>query len=39
MDDIVFTNSFEDADYIFYMMDLYNCYNMPHYNNNLDIKK
>lgn len=36
MDEITLVNSFEEADYIFFMMDLCNCYNMPHYKS-LDI--
>tara|TARA_B100000900_G_scaffold218746_3_gene185345 strand:- start:10610 stop:11596 length:987 start_codon:yes stop_codon:yes gene_type:complete len=38
MEDIKLVNSFNEADFIIYMMDLYNCYNMSHYNNNLNIE-
>ena len=32
-------DNFEDADYMFYMMDLRNCYNLPHYKkNNLNME-
>ena len=36
-ENITMVDNFEDADYIFYMMDIRNCYNMPYYNlNDLD---
>ena len=35
---IELVESFDEADYIFYMMDIRNCINMPHYNKN-DMKK
>ena len=38
MEDIKLVSSFNEADFIIYMMDLYNCYNMSHYNNNLNIE-
>jgi hypothetical protein len=32
--DIILTDDFDEADYIFYMMDFRNCYHMPWYNKN-----
>ena len=32
--DVILTDSFDEADYIFYMMDFRNCYHMPWYNKN-----
>lgn len=35
--DIIITTNYNEADYIFYMMDIKNCYNLPHYSlENLD---
>jgi spore maturation protein CgeB len=37
--DIILTDSFDEADYIFYMMDFRNCFHMPWYNkNDFDMK-
>lgn len=36
-ENVTLVNSFQEADYIFFMMDLYNCYNLKHYNNVLDV--
>lgn len=38
--DVILTDSFQEADYIFYMMDFRNCYHMPWYNKsefNMDV--
>ena len=38
--DVILTDSFKEADYIFYMMDFRNCYHMPWYNKsefNMDV--
>jgi spore maturation protein CgeB len=37
--DVILTDDFDEADYIFYMMDFRNCYHMPWYNkNDFDMK-